>query len=104
MSDKQREGISRSTLAKYLAEIRQIVEQIAQMRKWLDESYQADAVQSINPVDLAARQRSTKLSIERLEKRLEALKAACRQSPQLSYTDQGDFTHVQNTGVTFNAK
>lgn len=104
MSEKKREGISRSTLEKYLAEIRQIRGQIAQTRQWLDESYQADAVQSINPVDLDQRRRATKLSIERLEKRLESLVSACRQSPTIAYTEQGDFSHVQNTGVTFNAK
>lgn len=104
MSEKERQGISRSTLDGYLSEIRQIGQQIAQMRQWLDESYQPDAVKSINPVDLAARQRATKLSIERLEKRKDAIVAACRQTPKLSYTSEGDFSHVQNTGVTFNAK
>lgn len=104
MDDQRRQGISSSTLQKYLAEVRQISGQITQMRQWLDESYQPDTLKSINPVDLKARRRSTEVSIKRLESRLESLKAACRQEPTRSWTDKGDFSHVQNTGVTFNAK
>jgi hypothetical protein len=104
MDEKNRQGISKSTLEGYLSEIRQINAQIAQMRLWLDASYQPDTVKSINPVDLKARRASTTVSIDRLEKRLASLIAACRQSPSISYTDKGDFSHIQNTGVTFNAK
>lgn len=104
MDDSQRQGISSKTLQGYLSEIRQISVQIAQMRQWLDESYQPNTLKSINPVDLKARRRSTELSIKRLENRLASLVAACRQEPKRSWTDKGDFSHVQNTGVTFNAK
>lgn len=103
-NDKSRQGISRATLDAYLSEIKEIRKQLDELKRWLAESYQEDCLKSINPVDLDARRRSTASSIERLEGRLAAIVEALRKQPGRSWTDKGDFSHVQNTGVTFNAK
>lgn len=98
----KRQGITKDTLEKAIADIKATQAQISSLEEWLRMSQEEPETLKVNPVDLRQRQRETVANIQRLRDRLESITAATIAQAKRSWTEQGDFSKVQATGVVFN--
>lgn len=98
----ERQGITKDTLGKAIADIKATKAQISSLEEWLKVSQEEPEKLKVNPVDLRQRQRETVANIERLRDRLQSITEATIAQAKRSWTEHGDFSTVQSTGVVFN--